>query len=292
MPSPKRISDIKNTISRVAQSSHYEVNFSGFPYKLNNAFSSHSLYKNFISRNLGLLCYDATLPGSSLATTTIEGNFTGVQQQYAHTRIFNNISLGFYCDSDYQVLKFFEAWIEFISGGGTADKRQRGYFYRMRYPDQYKCEGLRISKFDRDYRNGVQYNFISAFPVSISGTPVSYEASNSILRISVDFNFDRYVMSHLGSGSGGYPTSSGSSSGSSQPTLSDLFNFSNTFSSNNNNGSYQYNSSLEGYFTSDSTANTNQLNQALLDNWINGKGLSWDPSAVATSDKLNFVARS
>lgn len=286
MPGPKNISDIKNTISRVAQSSHYEVMFGGFSSKLASNFSTYKIFKNFISRDLGLLCYDATLPGSSLATTQIEGNFTGVQQQYAHTRIFNNITLGFYCDSDYNVLKFFESWIDFISDGGTSDKRSRGYFYRMRYPDSYKCEGIRISKFDRDFKSGVQYNLVSAFPVSISGTPVSYEASNSILRISVDFNFDRYIMTSLGtSGSSGKYANA-----TSAPTLQDLFDFSNTFSSNSNNGGFQYNSSLEGYFSSPS--NSSQFNQALLDNWINSKGLGWDPNSAGASDRLNFVSRS
>ena len=260
--------------------------FGGFSSKLASNFSTYKIFKNFISRDLGLLCYDATLPGSSLATTQIEGNFTGVQQQYAHTRIFNNITLGFYCDSDYNVLKFFESWIDFISDGGTSDKRSRGYFYRMRYPDSYKCEGIRISKFDRDFKSGVQYNLVSAFPVSISGTPVSYEASNSILRISVDFNFDRYIMTSLGtSGSSGKYANA-----TSAPTLQDLFDFSNTFSSNSNNGGFQYNSSLEGYFSSPS--NSSQFNQALLDNWINSKGLGWDPNSAGASDRLNFVSRS
>lgn len=205
MPSPKRISDIKPLFTNLAQTSHYELLFDGFPRQLRDYLNARDIDADFIGRKAGLLCYDASLPGSSLATANIEGNFTGVQQQYAHTRLFTNIGLGFYCDSEYKMLKFFEYWIEYISGAGAQDSLAKGYFYRMRYPDQYKCEAMAIVKFDRDYKNGMQYNFVSGFPVSVSSTPVSYETS-SVLRINVEFNFDRYVVGGVGSiGAGGQP---------------------------------------------------------------------------------------
>lgn len=203
MPSPKRISDIKPLFTNLAQTSHYELLFDGFPRQLRDYLDTRGIDSEFIARRAGLLCYDASLPGSSLATANVEGNFTGVQQQYAHTRLFTNIGLGFYCDSEYKMLKFFEYWIEYISGAGARDSLAKGYFYRMRYPDQYKCEAMAIVKFDRDYRNGMQYNFVSGFPVSVSSTPVSYESS-SILKINVEFNFDRYVVGGVGNiGAGG-----------------------------------------------------------------------------------------
>jgi hypothetical protein len=128
-----------------------------------------------------------------------------VQQKYAHTRQFGNIDLGFYCDSEYKMLKFFEYWIEYISGAGAEDTLSKGYYYRMRYPDQYKCEAMAIVKFDRDYnpKHSMQYNFVSLFPTAVSSTPVSYEASQ-ILRINVTFNYDRYIVGSAGDlGAGG-----------------------------------------------------------------------------------------
>lgn len=293
MPSPKKVSDLKSTLMNVAQASHYEVLFGGFPYKLKDSLSYRGVDSDFISRAAGLLCYDASLPGSTLATTTVEGNFTGVQQQYAHTRLFNNITLGFYCDSDYKVLKFFEYWIEYISGAGTADTRSRGYFYRMRYPDQYKCEGMRIAKFDRDYKKGVQYNFISLFPVSVSSTPVSYENPNSILRISVDFNFDRYIM---GGTKDDYSVRYASplQIGSVRSVLN-AGDFITGTNASQNTGTTESNASLSQYFTSASPSETlsqNIFNQNQVDNFVSGKGLSWDPTIGNSSDTLNFVSRS
>ena len=51
--------------------------------------------------------------------------------------------------------------------------------------------------------NSMQYNFISLFPKAVSSTPVSYEASQ-VLRINVEFNYDRYVVGAAGElGAGG-----------------------------------------------------------------------------------------
>ena len=76
MPGPKKISDIKSTFSDLAQSSHYEVQFHDFPFGIKQTFAENGVLKSFYNNTAGLLCYNAVLPGSSLATTTIEGNFT------------------------------------------------------------------------------------------------------------------------------------------------------------------------------------------------------------------------
>lgn len=189
----------------LAQTSHYELIMDGFPKGLRKYLDKRGVDNNFLYRKAGLLCYDASLPGSSLASVTVDGNFQGVQQEYAHTRQFGNINLGFYCDSEYKMLRFFEYWIEYISGAGAEDSLAKGYFYRMRYPDQYKCEAMTIVKFDRDYDpdHSIQYNFISLFPKSVSSTPVSYDSSQ-VLRINVEFNYDRYLVGSAGEpGAGG-----------------------------------------------------------------------------------------
>jgi hypothetical protein len=209
------ISDLKGTLMDVALSSHYLVNFTGFRGGLETALNSRGISSEDIAK-IGLLCYDASLPGSALATTNIEGNFTGVQQQYAHTRQFPNIDMGFYCDSEYKVLMFFETWMEYISGGGsTQAPNNPGYFYRMRYPEGdngYKIYPT-IAKFDRNYTNGIQYNFVRLFPKQVSATPVSYEQSQ-LLRVNVSFNYERYFATST-TGLSAYKTSSSSNNGSS-----------------------------------------------------------------------------
>ena len=38
-----------------------------------------------------LLCSEASLPGTSLATAEVKDNFMGIPQEFAHTRLYTDI---------------------------------------------------------------------------------------------------------------------------------------------------------------------------------------------------------
>jgi hypothetical protein len=129
----------------------------------------------------------------------------------------DRIELTFYVDAgNYLPIKFFETWIDFISGGATTtnfveesrnELANKNYFYRMNYPDDYTADqGLKVIKFERDtyasssrggYKkptgNVLEYNFVRSFPLSIASMPVSYEAS-SLLKCTVSMSYIRYVV--------------------------------------------------------------------------------------------------
>ena len=134
--------------------------FDGLSRNLFNYLARKGVDRRFIIENAGLLCNSASLPGSTLGTIDIFGNFTGVQEKFAHTRIFTELVLSFYVDSDYKMIKFLEHWIEYISSCSEISKNSffsksyPAYFYRMRYPrgaSGYKCDRVKIVKFERDY---------------------------------------------------------------------------------------------------------------------------------------------
>ena len=152
----------------------------------------------FVSRKLGLLCSDASLPTSSYATAEVKDNFVGVTQEFAHTRLYADTDFTFYVDKNYDSIKFFEAWMDYISGAGEvsqSDKLKRpGYFRRMAYPDYYKVSEMSITKFERNISGEqLKYTFINAFPKSMTAIPVAYGAAD-LLKVTVSFNYDRYVM--------------------------------------------------------------------------------------------------
>ena len=39
----------------------------------------------------------------------------GISQEFAHTRLYTDFDFTFYVDNDYNNLRFFEGWIDFIS---------------------------------------------------------------------------------------------------------------------------------------------------------------------------------
>lgn len=196
-----RISEIKPLISNLAQTSHYQIIFGGLSGDLLQYLLLRGVTPFFVSENAGLLCNSTTLPTSSFATKTADGNYTGIQESFATSRLYNDISMTFYVDSDYKCLTFLETWMEYISSGSHNNKsgilpsiqqNNGGYFIRMQYPEFYKSDMTRIVKFDRNYESEIEYQFIGLFPTSMSSIPVSYGGSE-ILNVTVTFKYDRYV---------------------------------------------------------------------------------------------------
>jgi len=166
------------------------------------AFSWDTNFK----RLLAFSCSNATLPSSTYATGEVKDNFQGVTQEFAHTRINTDIDFTFYVDRDYKVLMFFEAWMNFISGGNSGpedlnepsiyDDSVSNYYRRFQYPKHYKnSTGFYITKFEKNYgvaeATDITYQLINSFPKSISTTPLQYGEAE-IMRVTVSMNYDRY----------------------------------------------------------------------------------------------------
>ena len=89
-----------------------------------------------------------------------------------------------------------EHWMEYITSGSGENKSNVGYHYRMKYPREprsgYKSDKTKIVKFDRDYKNQIEYTFFGMFPIGLNSTPVQYGNSDA-LKMSVTFNYERYI---------------------------------------------------------------------------------------------------
>ena len=188
--------DVKELFGKIAQTNHYVVSFSELTLPITQHIRSRfgvSDVRSFISRKAGILCSEASLPTSTLATAEVKDNFMGIPQEFAHTRLYTDLDFTFYIDDDYKTLRIFEGWIDYISSGGEVGENAKSYYRRMRYPDSYKCDTMYITKFERNYKNELVYQFRNAFPKSMTAVPVSYGAAD-LLKVTVLFNFDRYIM--------------------------------------------------------------------------------------------------
>ena len=197
--SRKRITEYISKIAHSAQTSNYQVFFDGLSVDLIKFLGGKGVDNRFIIEEAGLRCSSASIPGSSLATANIAGNYMGVQEKMVHSRIFTEMSLEFFVDRDYKIIKLFEHWMDYITNGSENDnirKTRDGYFYRMRYPREsdkgYKCDKLKIVKFEPSQGKELEYTFYGAFPINFSSTPVQYGGSD-VLRANVTFNYERYI---------------------------------------------------------------------------------------------------
>ena len=198
MPRVVRVSDIKANLLRPATTSHFEVEI---PISWNPVFQNRWAGVGKQDK-INLMCSEASLPGSSLATFETNNDRTGVTERFVHRRIFDErIDFTFYVDAGlYQPIKFFEQWIDFITGAATEGENKLNnadYHYRMKYPNDYIADqGLKITKFEKDHQNPLTYEFIRSYPLSITSMPVSYDGS-SLLKCSVSMTYVRYIIQNL-----------------------------------------------------------------------------------------------
>tara|TARA_B100001175_G_scaffold289928_1_gene274007 strand:+ start:66 stop:899 length:834 start_codon:yes stop_codon:yes gene_type:complete len=194
-PRPRPISDFLPKFQNVAQTSQFLVKFA-LPFSRNSSGLRSFLRRKgvndrFVVEDAGLLCSDAVLPGSAMASIDTRGDYQGVIERMAHTRNFTQINLEFYVDNGYKSMKFLEHWMEYITGS-IKDPADDTYFYQLHYPSEYKSNDTRIVKFERDYKQFLEYRFIGLFPLALNSTRVSYNGSQ-VLKASATFSFDRYV---------------------------------------------------------------------------------------------------
>ena len=181
--------------------------------------------KRSSSDSYDFLCSEANLPSSSLEMSEEMGSRQGTIERFATRRLYNEFDFTFYVDSEYNVLRLFEEWMNFISPvydefskyEGAPESQlgtygDRNNFSRFRYPNDYKRR-LAITKFERDFlkkpneaqasygnltnQTLLTYQFIDAFPVNINAVPLTYEGS-SITQVSVGFNYLRHTVSKHG----------------------------------------------------------------------------------------------
>ena len=202
--SPKKlpISEIKSTLLNVAQTSQYLLSLS-IPQNVTDALGMGQI----ITERIELLCSNANLPGSSLATHESTNDYHGVTERMAYRRIYDEtFNTSFYVDRRYNVIKLFEGWINYISG---VDSRKFADPYanaRYQYPggvNGYKKD-IHLTKFERDNNvvdntKMLEYCFQKAFPISITAMPVSYDQPD-LLKCSVNFSFMRYNIKELEEG--------------------------------------------------------------------------------------------
>ena len=200
-PRARNVADLKANILRPSLTSTYECHFNPPPAVRSwmngrRGFDLGSGYNYTVNEKVTLSCREAFLPGSSLATHTLDNDHTGVTERHAYRRQYDTTSsFSFYVDEQYDIIHFFENWISFIvNEDGSRDADRENYNYRVNFPNEYKSE-IFIRKFERDYKGrDLQDKFVNADPISINQMPVNYDASQ-ILLCTVNFNFSRYIVS-------------------------------------------------------------------------------------------------
>ena len=203
------IQDFKNDIlnkrdfTKLSLTNQYQVYISGINAGLRGYLRSKYGVRNYwINENVGLMCNEANLPTSSFAVAEVKDNYHRINQQYAHTRLYTDTDFTFYVDKKYNMIKFFEGWMDYVSGDNNNQipEEDNRYFRRFNYPlgkDGYKSDNMTITKFERDPAwkryTLLTYKFWNIFPKSMTSMPVTYGPAD-LLKVTVTFAYDRYIV--------------------------------------------------------------------------------------------------
>lgn len=209
-PNLKKTKSLKSKILNLAQTSIFEVKVTP-PAEvlrfLQNVGRGPDLTPDSLE-DIYLLCHDAKLPATSLATHDVTDDYQGVTEKIAYRRIYDeSIDLTFYVDHNYSVIELFDGWIDYISGLGVTATREEyksvATPFRFAYPDSDSPGGgyrqdIYLTKFEKDLSRSVSlgYTFIGAYPSSMISIPVTYGQSD-ILRCTVSFTYVRYIRERV-----------------------------------------------------------------------------------------------
>ena len=209
MAGPFRTSDLKSRILNLAQTSVFQVKMQPPEAVMAHIRNNTDINYNEDGEDIELLCSDASLPGTSLSTHEVTGDYRGVRERMAYRRMYDaTTDFVFYVDHDYDVIEFFDSWVDYISGVGEGqylskdNAKSYAANYRMNYPNSYMTN-VSIAKFEKDLSTDskissdgdkyyMNYTFVQAFPLNIISTPVSYQQSD-VLRVTVSMAYQRYV---------------------------------------------------------------------------------------------------
>ena len=226
----KKINDVQETFGALSQTSQFmvslnlgrsNINQRGIA-ELNRYLTGCGLFNQSSStaETYDFLCSQASLPGSTFDMSEESGSRQGVLERFPIRRIYSDFDLTFYVDREYNTIRLFEEWLNWIDplsrGSDTYqgdEDGQEGFeeknsFFRFRYPNQYKTK-ISIIKFERGFwRNPntdkdtddlqqqpiLKYDFIEAFPMNIAAIPFSYDGS-TLTQVTVNFSYSRYTVS-------------------------------------------------------------------------------------------------
>ena len=216
-PSKDGSPSFKKAFEEAFPLTHNNSGINNIDYDYDIGKDNRESIRNYLDNDVGTfkfgaLCDEISLPGISNATAVIKGLNQGQTLTYAHTKLYNSISISFLCDRDMTALKFFQFWMDWIHPSVPNVSlndvfglpKNTDYFKGLsiasnysastRYFDEYAFT-FDIYKMETKYSPqsiSVKTRLFDAFPSKISAIPLNAGAS-SIARVSVDIVYGRHT---------------------------------------------------------------------------------------------------
>ena len=128
-------------------------------------------------------CFQAQIPGNTIATTDKDIAFRSV----AYQKIYSDVILGFYCDDKMKELNFWQDWIDSI---------HRKEENRWAYYDEYKSE-INITPINRSGVNVATWTLHDAYPKQIDPIQLDYGTNDAVMTINATITYRHFTVKFL-----------------------------------------------------------------------------------------------
>lgn len=183
------------------------------------SFARPNLFRVTISKDfvfgpqredLFINCFQATVPGLNIATTDKDKAYRSV----AYQKIYEDITLGFYCSSDMKELRYLQNWMNRI-----IRPQDNHVEYYSNYTgtiniinlDVGSTENIRdandSSESEGDNKKIMTTEILEAYPKTISSFAMDYGTTGSILNVTATFTYRTYIQKYGSSEPVGEPVS-------------------------------------------------------------------------------------
>ena len=149
-------------------------------------------------RTITFLCDQATLPGVAWTTQDVRHTGYGNFAKRPTNATFSDVTLGFFVDSNSNVMEFFHRWMSNINNFDRSNPGERNGLplYQFNYPEEYEAV-VEITTFDDENFPVTTIKLNDAFPVSVADQQLSWENQNSLLRMQVTLAYDSWSSNHF-----------------------------------------------------------------------------------------------
>lgn len=172
------MSDIKNFIASIktnglSRTNRYAVTFGDIKWATTD-----------MQKDVVMFCEQIQLPGTNFNTNEIRTY--GEVTKTPYERMYEDINMSFYVDTNLNVKSFFDRWMQKIQ-----DPNSRNFKYYEDYVSNITIEV-------QDIKNKTRYTMqlFEAFPKSIGAVQLDYNAKD-IMKLSVNFVYKYYTVSAL-----------------------------------------------------------------------------------------------
>lgn len=136
-------------------------------------------------RLITLFCESTTLPGQVIATS--EQRIDGETREFYYKKLYNNVSMSFYIDNNFEVKRFFDIWTNSILN----TKNKIVSYYKDYIAPTINIDVLPVESDIATY----SMTLYEAYPNNVYPIKLSAD-SREVAMIGVNFTYKYYITSH------------------------------------------------------------------------------------------------